>query len=275
MKIVALLCFVVAPPFAALAQQPSPSPTPWVIPDAPRSHWLEPVAPGPAPTVRPAVSKPHTAAAAPPVDPTPDLVTVSGKRYKHARVGTVDPDGINYFFDGGVVKIPFTDLPEGIRKQYGYDPKAAAAFAAQDAAVQQSLAETAASQELAVQNQHQAEVDAAEREKQRAEARARATKLRIEVIESLSGGVLAHPYEKHVVLADSGDSLTSVGGGGGYALGGGMSMSPSEYKTIFVQGVPPTADGDSIDVLAHEDGLFTFTGTDGATKTVVKWVSDN
>lgn len=72
----------------------------------------------------------------PPAAPVPDLKTLSGKTYKQARVFRVEPDGINYMYAGGMVKVPFTDLPEAVRKQHGYDAKAAAHFAAQDDAIQ-------------------------------------------------------------------------------------------------------------------------------------------
>ena len=43
--------------------------------------------------------------------PTPaTLTTLSGHTYKQARVFRVEPDGINYVFAGGMVKIPFTEL---------------------------------------------------------------------------------------------------------------------------------------------------------------------
>lgn len=57
-----------------------------------------------------------------------DFKTVEGKEYKNATVSRVEPDGIVIAFSGGIVKLPFTELPPEIQKKYGYDPQAAAAF---------------------------------------------------------------------------------------------------------------------------------------------------
>src|SRR6266480_1080540 len=57
-----------------------------------------------------------------------DFKTVEGKEYKNATVSRVEPDGIVIAFSGGIVKLPFTELPPEIQKKYGYDPQGAAAF---------------------------------------------------------------------------------------------------------------------------------------------------
>lgn len=41
----------------------------------------------------------------------------------------VEPDGIVIRFKGGIVKLPFLELPEETRNKYGYKPEAAQAFA--------------------------------------------------------------------------------------------------------------------------------------------------
>ena len=97
----------------------------------------------------------------PAATPIPDLVTLSGKTYKQARVFRAEPDGLNYMFRGGMVKIPFTDLPEAVRKQYGYDPKAANAFAVADEQQQARAYEAAQGQLARVAQQKQADYEAA------------------------------------------------------------------------------------------------------------------
>jgi len=57
-----------------------------------------------------------------------DFKTSTGQEYKNARVSRVEPDGIVIIFSGGIVKIPFTELPPEAQKKYGYDPQAAAVF---------------------------------------------------------------------------------------------------------------------------------------------------
>jgi hypothetical protein len=52
-----------------------------------------------------------------------DFKTTKGQEYKDANVSRVEPDGIVIKFSGGIVKIPFTELPPEIQRKYGYDPK--------------------------------------------------------------------------------------------------------------------------------------------------------
>lgn len=67
-----------------------------------------------------------------------DITTLKGKTYTNCTVTLVEDDGITITYDAGAKRIPFTDLPEAIRAQYGYDPvKAKAAQARRAAAKQQ------------------------------------------------------------------------------------------------------------------------------------------
>ena len=66
-----------------------------------------------------------------------DIKTNSGKVYKNATVSRVEPDGILIRFSGGIVKVPFTDLPEHVRQQYHYDSQKASAYANEQAAIVQ------------------------------------------------------------------------------------------------------------------------------------------
>ena len=58
-----------------------------------------------------------------------DFKTVDGKEYKHATVSRVEPDGIVITFSGGIVKLPFVELPPDVQTKYGYDSQAAATYA--------------------------------------------------------------------------------------------------------------------------------------------------
>ena len=60
-----------------------------------------------------------------------DFKTLNGKEYKNATVTRVEPDGVVIKFHGGIVKVPFTDLNEELRRKYNYDPDAARQFAAE------------------------------------------------------------------------------------------------------------------------------------------------
>jgi hypothetical protein len=60
-----------------------------------------------------------------------DFKTISGKEYKNATVSRVEPDGIVVRFSGGIVKTPFTDVSDELRRKYNYDRDAAKQFAAE------------------------------------------------------------------------------------------------------------------------------------------------
>ncbi len=62
-----------------------------------------------------------------------DFKTINGKEYKNAKINRVEPDGIVISFSGGIVKIPFTELPKEVQQRFNYDPKKAAAYLRQKA----------------------------------------------------------------------------------------------------------------------------------------------
>ena len=57
-----------------------------------------------------------------------DLSTLDGKTYSDCRVSKVFPDSICVLYAGGGARVKFTNLPEPIRFQFGYQPEQAAAF---------------------------------------------------------------------------------------------------------------------------------------------------
>jgi len=57
-----------------------------------------------------------------------DITTLDGKTYKDATVTGVEPDALHISFRQGVVRIPFVELPNDLRRQYGYDPLKAAQY---------------------------------------------------------------------------------------------------------------------------------------------------
>lgn len=57
-----------------------------------------------------------------------DITTQSGQVYKNAKITRVEPDGITVMYSKGIAKVPFTDLSEEYRKEYGYDPEQASAY---------------------------------------------------------------------------------------------------------------------------------------------------
>ena len=70
-----------------------------------------------------------------------DFKTIDGKEYKNAKVSRVEPDGIVITFSGGIVKLPFIELPADLQKKYGYNSTAAAAYSAEENQKQSALAQ--------------------------------------------------------------------------------------------------------------------------------------
>ena len=81
-----------------------------------------------------------------------DFKTINGKEYKNVKVSRVEPDGVVITFSGGIVKIPFAELPPEIQAKYGYNPQAAVDYQKQAYEAGQRRA-----QELAEAQQRQAE----------------------------------------------------------------------------------------------------------------------
>ena len=212
------------------------------------------------PTPRPKPSLPAPAPNAAPVAGTADLTTLSGKTYKQAHVFRAEPDGITYMFSGGLVKVPFSDLPHAIRQQYGYDPKSAAAFASQDAAMQQQLASAAQAEADNLRRGEQARADS-----QAADERAKVERARlIKEAVGVSGTVIQKLPKGGLILSchgasDTGpvaDSMASIGGGGGVAPSGG-SFSQVDGP-ILLKGYPreaELADFDKLEIQAAPVGL--------------------
>ena len=86
-----------------------------------------------------------------------DFKTVDGKEYKNAKVSRVEPDGIVISFSGGIVKLPFVELPADVQKKYGYDSKSAQEFQQQqyqaDVLRARQLAEAREKRQKAIEEQ--------------------------------------------------------------------------------------------------------------------------
>lgn len=65
-------------------------------------------------------------AGAAPEEPGPfDVETVDGAVFRNAQVRRIEPDGLTLSHDGGLAKVPFSRLPENLRRKYEYDPEEA------------------------------------------------------------------------------------------------------------------------------------------------------
>ena len=85
-----------------------------------------------------------------------DLVTLSGTTYRHVVPVRVEPDGVTWQHEEGLVKVDFADSPESVRRQYHYD--AATATAYRDAHAQKRQeADAQAKQDAADRDAHRRE----------------------------------------------------------------------------------------------------------------------
>lgn len=105
-----------------------------------------------------------------------DIETLDHKVYKNATITRAEPDGIVLRHSAGIVKIPFTDLPQEFSKRYNYDSQAAKAFKA-DVEEKQAAIYVGTQAAKAMQQEKVSEIAAkaeAEREQKKAILRERA-----------------------------------------------------------------------------------------------------
>jgi hypothetical protein len=177
-----------------------------------------------------------------------DFKLTDGREYKGVTVTRAEPDGIMVMTDSGIEKIPFSLLPKEVQTKYGYDPQKAAQFQAEEKAV--------SIQRLAVATQQTVAADAAKQAKEEEVELARKAKLlNLEIDQVIPGGIMATLTEED------------------YLTGGGISYSDSGGKPIFVKGVTGKAEGEQMFALkAYRDGTYTYSDTQGASRTVEKWI---
>lgn len=135
---------------------------------------LASAAAAPAQTPTPA---PSAQASPAPTPATFTLTTVDGQTFRKAVISAVAPDGLVIMHEVGVATVKFTELPDDIRRQYGFDPARAEAFE-QAAAAAAARRELEARRFYADQQQKLAEADAAQQaEKEDKDEQARKARL--------------------------------------------------------------------------------------------------
>jgi hypothetical protein len=169
---------------------------------------------------------------------------INGKEYKNATVSRVEPDGIVIRFSGGIVKIPFTELPKEIQERFHYDSAKAAQFnAAEQAAVTQANAGAAQQQQ-----QQQALVQAAQAQKYRIAGY---------ISQKTKDGLIVRPasiYEGQSLVERHYEA----------DLAAGIRIPDVGKGDFFLKGHPDQeklANEDSVDVVGYESGVY----KDGAT----------
>ncbi len=79
------------------------------------------------------------------------ITTRYGKSYYECQYMHLYPDGVTFAHRDGAVKIPFAELPESLRSQFHYDPKAEAEYQKQQAVLRIAAQERQKLREIATQ----------------------------------------------------------------------------------------------------------------------------
>ncbi len=79
------------------------------------------------------------------------ITTRDGKSFYECQLMHIYPDGVTFAHKNGAAKISFADLPENLRNEFRYDPKAEAEYQKQQAARRKAEQEQQKQQEIAMQ----------------------------------------------------------------------------------------------------------------------------
>lgn len=87
------------------------------------------------------------------VEEVKTITTLRGRSFHQCRVSQVHPDGVSFFHAKGAAKVLFTELPESMKKKFGYNAKRA----------EEHQREVATRQFLERERQEKSRLEAAER----------------------------------------------------------------------------------------------------------------
>lgn len=161
---------------------------------------------------------------------------VGDRTYIGYEITKVEPDGITISHSEGIAKIPFSDLPEAIQKQHGYDPAKAARYAAQSA-------------KLVANRERNIAAEAAKKKALEAMEK-RAVKAEFKILQVFENGILA-------------DAELDFG------------IGPlTRERTTFIYGRLKAVDGESYSATLYPAGRFSYATVLGAKKTVTAWALD-
>ena len=205
-----------------------------------------------------------------------DWTTTDGKTYKDVTVVKIEDDAVTILDSDGGALVPLDKLPPNLQQKFHYDPAKAKLAAAQRELNDKASAQAeSAERQIANEKQNQQDAqDAAAAQDKAADQAARKTAIPLvfEVSQVLPDGVLADKMKADFDTPVA-DSAQSDGGGGGVGPGGGVVYRDSG-TVIFVE-IPSAglAESQQLHKLAAPDGTYTYTDTDGASRTVEKWKS--
>ncbi len=145
------------------------------------------------------------------------ITTREGKSFYECKVMHIYPDGVSFTHRDGAAKIPFADLPENLRTEFRYDPKAEAEYQKEQAALRKAEQERQKQQEIVMQERLM--------EAKMAEASYLATASRIATATPSAGGQTPSWVGTPITgpaVGGRGYSSSSYGrfGYGGYGYGG-------------------------------------------------------
>ncbi len=196
------------------------------------------------------------------------ITTISGTAYERCKVTRVEPDGISVMYAKGIAKIPFTDLPESYRQEYGYDPARAEDYSR--AAASARAAAWQRQQELAKRAKQRAEYEAAHRDAiEKIKESAIEIEGKVQQITDegalVSDAVTPQRYQEEVVTP----GFRPMDGNRRYVTKTRYLRIANEYEPIFVLGAGSGfTDGAGWKATVYPAGTYRYSTVMGAGKTV-------
>lgn len=185
-----------------------------------------------------------------------EITNTSGKVFFNAQVKSVRPDGLNVSHSKGIAFLPFQELSDSMKAEYGYDAKKAAEFqktkADQEAWLRTPKADWEA--QHAIENiEREWKEEYEEEERSNAEGRI----VSLNIIQIVDGGALSE--------------ITGVTHGSGSNT---EFRTIAQPKTVFVYGVPDTlVDGNSFSTFVYPCGRYQYVTVQGGQRTVERYAT--
>jgi hypothetical protein len=164
-----------------------------------------------------------------------DITTRSGQIYQNIKITRVEPDGLSITHAAGIVKIPFTDLPDDLQEKHQYHPEKAAQYREQARKRHLEYERRAGEARQKNLQEQQSRLKNLEGRTKQAEHERQmdrqAKHFRVEIIRMENGGAIARPYDRIKT-----DTFRKHGNAGGMAKG------YNQYgEFIFIEGLPERA----------------------------------
>jgi hypothetical protein len=186
------------------------------------------------------------------------IVTTGGKKYEHAEVSRIEPDGLVLTTEEGILKVKFTHLSKELQDKYGYDAAKAAAFAKTTAAQQVELARQNAEAATKAAAMKDAALVASE------EAAAAENALKQVKDQAVRGVLTVKQVFKDGALAAMGVRVVKSG-----------ELRITNPATVvqdsgdaYIEGLNDVVDGDQRELVLYPAGRFQYEAVSGKIRTV-------